>query len=36
MSLHFFSDQCVPAEIIEALLQHGHHVTRFRDVMPRE
>ena len=34
MSLHFFSDQCVPAEITETLRRHGHQVTLLRDVLP--
>ena len=34
MSLHFFSDQCVPAEIVRTLIQHGHRVTLLRDTLP--
>jgi len=34
MSLRFFSDQCVPAEITESLKQHGHAVTLLREVLP--
>ena len=34
MSLRFFSDQCVPAEITEILRRHGHEVTVLRDVLP--
>lgn len=34
MSLRFFSDQCVPLEIAEALRHAGHEVTLLRDVMP--
>ena len=34
MSLRFFSDQCVPAEIIETLRRHGHQVTLLREVLP--
>ena len=34
MSLRFFSDQCVPAEITETLPRHGHHVTLLREVLP--
>ncbi|HEY5233587.1 MAG TPA: DUF5615 family PIN-like protein [Verrucomicrobiae bacterium] len=34
MSMHFFSDQCVPTEIIETLRRDGHQVTQLRDVMP--
>jgi len=34
MSLRFFSDQCVPAEITDALRQHGHQVTLLREVLP--
>lgn len=33
MSLHFFSDQCVPSEITDILKQH-HRVTLLRDVLP--
>jgi predicted nuclease of predicted toxin-antitoxin system len=35
MSLHFFSDQCVPAEIIEFLRQHDYRVTKLQDVIPK-
>ena len=34
MSLHFFSDQCVPAEITGTLRLHGHHITLLREVLP--
>ncbi len=34
MSLHFFSDQCVPEEITQTLRRHGHQVTLLRDVLP--
>ncbi len=34
MSLRFFSDQCVPAEITETLRGHGHQVTLLREVLP--
>ena len=34
MSLRFFSDQCVPAEITEKLRRLGHHVTLLREVLP--
>ena len=34
MSLHFFSDQCVPAEIAGLLQQHQHRVTLLREVLP--
>ena len=34
MSLHFFSDQCVPAEITDTLRRHGHRVTLLREVLP--
>ena len=34
MSLRFFSDQCVPAEITETLRRHGHQVTLLREVLP--
>ena len=34
MSLRFFSDQCVPAEITDTLRQHGHQVTLVREVLP--
>ena|SRR5436309_9440854 len=34
MSLRFLVDQCVPAEIIDFLRQHGHVATALRDVMP--
>ena len=34
MSLRFFSDQCVPAEISNTLRQHGHQVTLLREVLP--
>ena len=35
MSLHFFSDQCVPAGIIETLQRHGDRVTKLQDVIPK-
>src|ERR1035437_3355087 len=34
MSLRFFSDQCVPAEITESFKRHGHEVTLLREVIP--
>ena len=34
MSLRFFSDQCVPAEITDTLRRHGHQVTVLREVLP--
>ncbi len=34
MSLSFFSDQCVPAEITGFLIRQGHHVTILREVLP--
>ena len=34
MSLRFFSDQCVPAEITDALRRHGHQVTLLREALP--
>lgn len=34
MSLAFFSDQCVPAEISTILIRNGHRVTLLRDVLP--
>ena len=34
MSLRFFSDQCVPAEITDILRRHGHQVTLLREVLP--
>lgn len=34
MSLRFFSDQCVPAQITETLRQHGHQITLLREVLP--
>ena len=34
MSLRFLSDQCVPAEITEALRRHGHRVALLREVLP--
>lgn len=34
MSLHFFSDHCVPAEIIQTLQHHQHQVTQLKNVMP--
>jgi hypothetical protein len=34
MSLRFFSDQCVPAEITGALRRHGHRATLLREDLP--
>jgi predicted nuclease of predicted toxin-antitoxin system len=34
MSLIFFSDQCVPAEISNILIRNGHRVTLLREVLP--
>ena len=34
MSLRLFCDQCVPAEISEALGRAGHDVTLLRDALP--
>ena len=34
MSLRFFSDQCVPAEITDTLRRHSHQVTLLREVLP--
>jgi len=34
MSLSFFSDQCVPAEISDALREDGHAITLLREVLP--
>src|SRR5438034_2624667 len=34
MSLRFFSDQCVPAEITDTLRRHGHQITLLREVLP--
>jgi len=34
VSLRFFSDQCVPAEITDTLRRHGHQVTLLREVLP--
>lgn len=34
MSLCFFSDQCVPAEITDILRRHDHQVTLLREVLP--
>ena len=34
MSLTFFSDHCVPAEIPAFLRDHGHSVILLRDVLP--
>ncbi|MBI2946597.1 MAG: DUF5615 family PIN-like protein, partial [Verrucomicrobia bacterium] len=33
MSLGFFSDQCVPAEITDTLRRHGHQVALLREVL---
>ena len=34
MSLRFFSDQCVPAEITHILRRHGHQISLLREVLP--
>jgi predicted nuclease of predicted toxin-antitoxin system len=34
MSLKFFSDQCVPAEISNTLVRSGHQVTLLKDALP--
>ena len=34
MTQRFFTDHCVPEEIIVTLRQAGHDVARLRDVMP--
>ena len=34
MSLRFFSDQCVPAEITDTLRRHGHQAILLREVLP--
>lgn len=34
MSLAFLSDQCVPEEITDTLIQHGFRVMRLREVLP--
>jgi predicted nuclease of predicted toxin-antitoxin system len=34
MSLRFFGDQCVPAEITDALRRQGHQVALLREVLP--
>jgi predicted nuclease of predicted toxin-antitoxin system len=34
MSLRFFSDHCVPTEMVLILRQKGHEVIMLRDVMP--
>jgi len=34
MSLRFFSDQCVPAEITDTLRRNGHQVILLREVLP--
>ena len=34
VSLHIFSDQCVPAEITDTLRGHGHKVSLLREVLP--
>ena len=36
MSLHFFSDHCVPTEITELLKQSLHRVTLLRDTLPTD
>ena len=33
MSLHFFSDQCVPSEITGILKRHDHRVTLLREIL---
>lgn len=34
MSLRFFSDQCVPAEITDTLRRRHHQITLLREVLP--
>ena len=34
MSVRFFADHCVPAEMTDSLAQHGHQVVLLRDAMP--
>jgi len=34
MSLRFFSDQCVPAEITDTLRRHGNEVILLREQLP--
>jgi predicted nuclease of predicted toxin-antitoxin system len=34
MSLEFFSDQCVPAQISDTLVRSGHQVTLLRNTLP--
>jgi predicted nuclease of predicted toxin-antitoxin system len=34
MSVRFFSDQCVPSEITDALKQKGYAVTLLRETLP--
>jgi hypothetical protein len=34
MSLRFFSDHCVPAQITDLLRGQGHQVTLLREVLP--
>ena len=36
MSLRFFSDQCVPQEIVEMLRQGGHEVLLLRETLPTD
>jgi predicted nuclease of predicted toxin-antitoxin system len=35
MPLHFFADQCVPTEIVEALTRESHRVTLLRRALPQ-
>jgi predicted nuclease of predicted toxin-antitoxin system len=34
MSLSFFSDQCVPRQIVDELIARGHRVTLLREILP--
>jgi predicted nuclease of predicted toxin-antitoxin system len=34
MNLTFFSDHCVPTEVVEALVRAGHKVVQLREVLP--
>ncbi len=34
MSLHFFSDHCVPLEIVDILKRHGHQITLLKEALP--
>lgn len=34
MTLHFFTDHCVPTALVNALRAHEHEATRLTDVMP--